>query len=148
MELSLSFDLLRKKTGQETGNKNLKGIMHMIEAVVAITMIMTFLLLLRSKIQTATDTGLEQAIAAQALKTADKQNLLRGYAIEEDHLGLNAQFDAVVPAEFNHTTRLCYVGDRCIGDALPDKNVFTASYVIAGNETYFKPAQILLHIWR
>lgn len=126
----------------------MKGVMHMIEAVIAITMIITFLLVLRSKIQTTTDTGLEQAIASQALKSIDKQNLLRGYAIEENHLGLNAQLDDVVPAEFNHTTKLCYVGDNCIGDTLPDKNVFTASYVIAGNETHFKPVQILLHVWR
>ena len=120
----------------------------MIEAIIAISMIMTFLIILRSKIQPVEDTGREQAIAAQALSALDNQNLLRSYAIDENHLGLNTQADQVVPAEFNHTIRFCYLGDRCVGDALPDRNIFTASYVIAGNETYFKPAQVLLHVWR
>ncbi len=129
-------------------SRNLKGIMHMIEVIIAITMILTFLLVLRSKLQPATDTGIEQAVAAQALKALDAQGILRSYAIDENHLGLNTQADLVVPADLNHTVRFCYLGDRCVGDALPDRNVFTASYVIAGNSTYFKPAQILLHIWR
>lgn len=129
-------------------NKNLKGMMHMIEAVIAIMMIMGFLLLLRSKLQPTEDTGREQAIAAQALKALDEQNVLRSYVIDENHLGLNTQADQIVPADFNHTVRFCYLGDRCVGDALPDKNIFTASYVIAGNATYFKPAQVLLHVWR
>ncbi len=129
-------------------NKKLKGMMHMIEAIIAILMIMGFLLVLRSKLQPATDTGNEQAIASQALQVLDEQNVLRSYAIDENHLGLNTQADQVVPTDFNHTVRFCYSGDRCVGDALPDKNVFTASYVIAGNVTYFKPVQILLHLWR
>jgi len=129
-------------------NKNLKGIMHTVEAVIAIVMILSFLLLLRSKLQPVEDTGREQAIAAQALKALDEQNNLRSYAIDENHLGLNTQAHAVVPPEFNHTTRLCYSGDRCVGDTLPNRNIFTASFVIAGNQTYFKPVQVLLHVWR
>ncbi|MBI1972352.1 MAG: hypothetical protein HYS53_03565 [Candidatus Aenigmarchaeota archaeon] len=128
--------------------KNRKGMMHMIEAIIAILMIMTFLLVLKSKLQPTEDTGRERAIAAQALQTLDQQGALRSYAIDENHLGLNTQAHAIVPAEFNHTIRLCYPGERCVGDALPDRNIFTASLVIAGNETYFKPAQVLLHIWR
>ncbi|MBI3413201.1 MAG: hypothetical protein HY051_03920 [Candidatus Aenigmarchaeota archaeon] len=125
-----------------------KGMMHTIEAIFAILIIMSFLLILRTKLQPAEDTGREQAIALQALQALDQQGLLRSYAIDENHLGMNTQAHAVVPTELNHTTRLCYSGDRCIGDALPDRNVFTASYIIAGNSTYFKPAQVLLHIWR
>lgn len=154
MELGLHSKLmifvsLEKKSCRERnfmGNR--KGMMHMIEAVIAILMIVSFLLVLRSRLQPAGDTGLEQAVAAQALSALDQQNVLRSYAIDENHLGLNAQADQVVPAEFNHTTRFCYLGERCVGDALPDKNVFTASILIAGNQTYFKPAQVLLHIWR
>ncbi len=129
-------------------SKNMKGIMHMIEVIIAITMVLTFLLVLRSKLQPVEDTGREQAIAAQALRTLDNQGILRSYAIDENHLGLNTQAGFVVPSDLNHTVKFCYLGNRCVGDALPDKNVFTASYVIAGNATYFKPAQILLHIWR
>src|SRR3989344_6110246 len=114
----------------ELKRKNLKGLMHMIEAIIAILMIMGFLLVLRSKLQPVIDTGKEQAIASQALQALDEQNILRSYAIDENHLGLNAQADQIVPADYNHSVRFCYSGDRCIGDALPDKNVFTASYVI------------------
>ena len=75
-------------------------------------------------------------------------NCGNSYAIDKNHLALNTQADSVISADLNHTVRFCYLGDRCVGDALPDRNVFTASYIIAGNSTYFKPAQILLHIWR
>ncbi|MBI2085524.1 MAG: type II secretion system protein [Candidatus Aenigmarchaeota archaeon] len=129
-------------------NRKLKGIMHMIEVIIAITMILTFLLVLRSKLQPVEDTGREQAIAAQALKALDNQGVLRSYAIDENHLGLNTQVYSVIPSDLNHTIRFCYSGNRCVGDTLPDKNIYTASYVITGNATYFKPAQILLHIWR
>ncbi len=128
--------------------KRMKGIMHMVEAVIAITMILSFLIVLKAKMQPAEDTGREQAIAFKALQALDKQGVMRSYAIEEDYTGLDAQANQVIPADFSHATRLCYAGERCVGAALPDKNVFTAAYVIAGNETVFKPVQILLHVWR
>ena len=139
---------VKKNLGKSLWERKRKGMMHMIEAIIAIVMIMSFLIVLKSKLQPTEDTGREQAIAAQALSTLNDQGILRSYAIDENHLGLNTQVDAVVPTEFNHTVRFCYLGDRCVGDALPNKNIFTASYVIAGNQTYFKPAQVLLHIWR
>ncbi len=128
--------------------KKMKGIMHMVEAIIAIIMILSFLIVLRAKIQPIEDTGREQAIAFEALQSLDKQGILRSYAIEEDYAGLDTQADQVIPADFSHATRLCYAGERCVGNALPDKNVYTAAYVIAGNETTFKPVQVLLHVWR
>jgi hypothetical protein len=127
---------------------NKKGIMHMVEAVIAVVMILSFLIVLKSKMQPTEDTGREQAIAFEALQALDRQGVLRSYAIEEDYAGLDTQADQAIPADFSHATRLCYAGERCVGAALPDKNVFTAGYVISGNETVFKPAQVLLHIWR
>ena len=125
-----------------------KGMMHMIEVIIAITMILSFLIVMRSRIDTTEDTGMEQAMAFQALQSLDKQGILRSYAIEEDFNGLNTQLDGIIPVDLSHTIRFCYLGENCTGGTLPDKNIFTAAYVVAGNATNFKPVEILLHIWR
>jgi len=125
-----------------------KGMMHMIEVIIAITMILSFLVILRSTLDPTEDTGREQAMAFQAMQSLDRQGILRSYAIDEDYLGLNTEVDQIIPDDFNHSVRFCYMGENCIGDALPDRNIFTASYVIAGNATNFKPVEILVHIWR
>ncbi len=129
-------------------NPRKKGQMHMIEAIIAISMILIFLMILSAKLNPSEDTGIEQSTAFKALSSLDRQGVLRSYAINEDYAGLDAEADSVIPSEFSHAIRFCYSGERCVGGALPDRNIYTATYVIAGNETNFKPAQVLLHIWR
>ncbi|MFH0889968.1 MAG: hypothetical protein V1836_02375 [Candidatus Aenigmatarchaeota archaeon] len=144
----MELNFFRKSYEQRFTVRIAKGQMHMIEAIIAVSMILTFLILLRAKLTPVEDTGIEQALAFQALNSLDKGGLLRSYAINENYTGLDAEVNAVIPSEFSHAIRFCYLGERCIGGALPDKNIYTAAYVIAGNETNFKPVQVLLHMWR
>lgn len=128
--------------------KGVVGMFHMVEAIIAITLILTFLILMRSTVKPTEDTGLYQEYGYQALSLMDKRGTLRNNATLENYSAIDSELDAILPAEITESVEICYIGARCVGDALPSKNIYTSSYVIAGNATHFKPAEILLHMWK
>ena len=129
-------------------SKRVTGMFHMVEAIIAITFILTFLIIMRSTIKPAEDTGLYQEYGFQALSVLDKKGTLRGNAMLENYTAIESDLNAMLPAELTESVEICYIGARCVGDALPDKTIYTSSYAIAGDETHLKPAEILLHMWR
>lgn len=129
-------------------SKRVRGMFHMVEAIIGITFILTFLILMRSTIKPTEDTGLYQEYGYQALTVLDKRGVLRNNAMLENYTAIESELNAMLPAELTESVEICYAGSRCVGDALPGGTIYTSSYVIAGNATHFKPAEILLHMWR
>lgn len=117
--------------------------MYTLEAVIAGIIIVTFLVFLAYEPPTVVDEGLNLK-SYEILEGLDNQGLLRSYAVTEDTSGLDGWvrfFSA------NHTVQICNVSGSCAG-FLPDgNNVFTGTYIIAG-DTDYNPHYVKMYLWR
>jgi hypothetical protein len=121
----------------------MRGFWHTVEAVIAITIIITFVTTITggtTRIQTSEDIEIK---AYKILKNLDEKGLLRSYAINDDYSGLNSQVELYM---YNHSVEICRSVNQCVGEKPDTSDVWVGNYIISGDEEY-APRIIKLYLY-
>ena len=121
----------------------MRGFIYTLEAVIAGIVIISFLAFLAYEPPTVIDEGLNLK-SYEILEGLDNQGLLRSYVVDENVSGLNSQ---ITFFSANHTVQICNVNGACNGTIPNGSNVFTGTYIIAGDNDY-NPHYVKLYLWR
>jgi len=122
-----------------------KGQVHTVEVLFVTAMMFTFLYyFLKPPVQTTED--YLKDYGTQVLSSLDNRGILRNRAVQENATGIQQEAASILPSYITSSVQLCY-SDHCTSETLPNTTVFTISYVLAGNSTFFRPTEVLLHLW-
>lgn len=81
-----------------------------------------------------------------ALKTLDKNNQLRQYAISNDTVTIESELSSLMPAEVTYKVIVCSQ-TSCGGLGITSERLTSISYFIAGDLANFQARQIILYMW-
>ncbi len=121
----------------------MRGYARMLEAVIAIFLIYTFLIYLSSgtvKQDRPEDLKLK---AYELLKGLDDQGSLREYAAVNDYASIDA---ALAYYAHNHTANVCETDGTCYGPVPNETSVWVGTYIIAGQNSY-NPKLVKLYVY-
>ncbi len=122
----------------------MKGFWRMIESVIAVVMLLSFLAVAGGVYFARTGGGADMAsLGYEKLRQLDESNELRPYAAAGDTAAINAKIE--LPG-YNHSISLCSPSGTCIGNYTSSRNVVVSSYLMAGNNSY-DPLEVRLYIW-
>ena len=122
----------------------MKGVIFTLEAVIAGTILITFLVFIVSNFSPPPQEGDLTIRAYEILEGLDNQGILRNYTVNQDFDGLNSQ---VKFFSANHSIQICDLSGSCVGTIPNASDIFTGTYIIAGNESY-NPFYVKLYLWR
>lgn len=121
----------------------MKAYARMLEAVIAIFLIYTFLMILSSG-QVKEDRPEDLELKAyELLEGLDEQGVLRGYAASNDYNSIDA---ALEYRAHNHTVNVCEPDGSCHGSVPNETEVWVGSYIVAGQDSY-NPKLVKLYIY-
>jgi hypothetical protein len=127
--------------------RQMKGLMKSLEAVIAILMMLTFFIyFFRGAEQLPEfETINWQLKGFNSLKTLDKNNQLRQYAIANDTQTIESQLASLLPAETSYKIIICNA--TCGNPGITSEKLTSVSYFIAGDLANFQPREIVLYMW-
>jgi len=118
-----------------------KGAWYAIEAILASSMVIMFLMIFMTRQIDYYEPDLAKA-GYEELETLDFSGQLRQPAIDYNWTGINN----LINLDYNHTVKICF--DSCVGGSLPsNKNIISITYLISGNSTTYSPREIFLYLW-
>ena len=125
----------------------MKAQIHLLESVIAIAMMtMIFLLIfsINQNFQATEDKNKYRILVA--LEKLDETGELRTYALEKNSSYIENYLKEYLPLEikvafFNLTSNLTSI------PILPEENVITLSYYLAGDYGRFKPLEVRVYAW-
>lgn len=122
----------------------MKGVWRMVESVIAVIIVMSFLMAAGS-VQFAR-TGAEDVtpVGYEKLRDLDVRGELRPLASAGDYGAINSMLE--MPG-YSHFVQICNPGGECSGNYTEYKNVVVSMYIIAGHGSY-DPLEIRLYMWR
>jgi hypothetical protein len=119
-----------------------KGFWHIVDAVLASIIIISFLALMGRGVIAPQPQGMD-ALAYDLVRGLDERGLLRSHAVTLNSTGLDSH---VVLHGYSHSIRICDHSGNCTGSVPAADNVWTGNYLVAGNHTY-DPHSVKLYIW-
>lgn len=125
----------------------MKGIMKSLEAVIAILMVLViFVYFFRgTEPLPEFETINWQLKGFSSLKTLDKNNQLRQYALTNDTQTIESQLSSLLPTEVSYKIIICNV--TCGSPGIISEKLTSVSYFVAGDLANFQPRQIILYMW-
>jgi hypothetical protein len=125
----------------------MKGLMKSFEAVIAILMVAAvFIYFFRGVEQLPEfETTNWQLKGFNSLKTLDKNNQLRQYALANDTQTIEGQLSSLLPAEVSYRIVVCNA--TCGNPGITSSKLTSVNYFIAGDIENFQPKQIVLYMW-
>jgi len=121
----------------------MRGFWHVIESLIAVTILVLFLISIGTTILTRTDIEITQK-GFETLKGLDERGVLRNYVTTLDPQGLQ---DIINISGFNHTIEICSPSGSCIGNQPENPaNQFIATYLVSGDD-FYTPHIIKLYIY-
>ncbi len=130
--------------------KNKKAWIRIVESVLAIMILSTFLFIIANKQRgDVVDMGdymynLEKTI----LREIEKNETLRKAVIEERKNEIEQYIDSRLPDIFNFTIRLCPVNDVCgMGFYVENRDIYANSVLISSTLEQYEPKQLKLFVW-
>lgn len=119
----------------------MRGFWYMIEAVLISTILMSFLIIVGSEYNSMIRPDNLAEKGYLILRALDNRGELRNYTTAMDDAGLNS----LIPEYgYNHTIQICNYEGTCVGNKPYADNIWTANYIISG-EDVFKPFTIALY---
>ena len=122
----------------------MRGFWYIIESVLAGIVIFGFLAVLGRIYVVPVQTAELGMIGYESLKSLDDQNLLRDYVVNGNYSGLDSLISLV---NYSHSIKICNQSGSCSGPDTGAANVWTAVYLIAGNQTY-DPYEVRVFLWK
>jgi len=119
----------------------MRGFWYMVEAVMVSVMLMSFLYVVGSKYTSVVQPQNLAEKGFLVLKGLDDRGELKNYTVAMDYTGLNS----IIPVyNYNHTVEICNAEGTCAGHKPVASNIWTASYITAGEYVY-KPLIVRLY---
>ncbi len=109
-----------------------------MEAVLAIAIILSFLLLLSSNMLPSSNIERQ---AFERLEELDRLGMLRESAATFDYEAISS----IISLPFPHSVEICAPEGNCQGQKLGGENVAAASYIIAGSSSY-SPREVRIYV--
>ena len=134
-------------------NKNKKAWLRIVEAFIAILLILATLLILLNR-QT-TDNSLDNEITLlqdRIIVTISKDDNFRNQILSNDSSGVEAYLDNVLPYWLNSSVSICNPLEVCpinvSSDIILNKNIYSSSALVVSNLTTYSERQLKLFFWR
>ncbi|MFH1978028.1 MAG: hypothetical protein ABIJ92_01760 [Candidatus Aenigmatarchaeota archaeon] len=121
----------------------MKGVWYLIEAVLSVLIIITFLIAIKSNVFDITSQPDVSLTGYSLLKGLDDRGVLRNYTVNKDFTAINSSISYFV---YNHTVEICDHLGACIGDAPNATNAFVSTYIISG-DGYYNPYEVRLYLY-
>ena len=138
-------------------SKEKKAWVRIIEAFVAVLIILTAVLIIVDK--TSREKPKVDSIIyekeADILEVISKNESLRGIMLNKDLSSgrveniakINEFIGKMIPSSWDFSTALCSIEDICNINTPSDKNVYADEIIITGNSTFYRPRKLKLFVW-
>lgn len=138
----------------KTGNKyklrkmNKKAWLRIVEAFLAILIVISAVLIIVSKTQTRVDiSGDVNYKQRQVLDIVAKDDNLRERVIQGDSEYLNSRISSIIPQNWNFTTKICSIEDICNADTPLDREVYVSQIIITSSVNEYNPKKVKFFVW-
>lgn len=124
-----------------------KGLLKILESVIAILMILTFVVIyFGSKESFPEFESINRGIRGYySLKVLDQTNKLRSDVIANNTLNIENNLKPLIPGEINFQVFVCQ--KDCGKPSVQSDKMISVVYLVAGDINNFQPRQILLYMW-
>lgn len=122
----------------------MKGFWYMIEVMLAGIIMIGFLVTLAGNSLSFQQESLDMR-GFEILHDLDDQGILRSYAIDNNHSGLNSQIKL---SRYNHSIQICDQSNNCVGSIPTADNVWAGNYIIISGEGDYNPRTVKLYMWK
>lgn len=124
-----------------------KGLMKILEAVIAILMILTIVVIYFGGKESFPEfSSINNGIRAfYALKVLDQSNKLRSDVVSNNTRNIENNLKPLMPGEISFQVFVCQTD--CGKPAVQTENMISVNYLISGDIDSFKPRQIVLYMW-
>lgn len=130
--------------------KGKRGWIRIMEAVLAIILVTSILLVIYSKQQQATDlSDYIYRIQAQVLSDISFDKDLRNAVFENNAPVIEAYASSKIPSNFNFEIKICNLDstDLCRMTEYTEKDVYANDAILSTNLFTFSPKKVRLFIW-
>jgi len=134
--------------------KDRKAWLRVLEAFLAVVIIMGVVLFIMSKQERKVDiTDIVHERQDKILNIVSKNETLRsaiigtGPANEDDLIVLNSEIERMIPASWNFSTYICEPNDICNMKTPNDRDVYVSEVLITSNLSTYNPRKLRLFIW-
>ena len=129
-------------------NSDKRGVMRIIEAFIAIMLIMTVMLVVITRERSGTNTASEiETIQRGALSLISGDDTLRSQILSGVLTGTSDKIKYLVPMGYNYSIRLCNITDVCGLNFTVQGEVYSEETLITANLTYKAPQPIKVKIF-
>jgi len=128
---------------------NKRGWLRIVEAFLAVLIILSAVLIIMSKQDVVEDSSDNIAeVQNKILEIISKNDILRGEILAEDKTGVIAEISLMLPKNLNFTIGICKVNDACGSEGIPyDKSVYTKEILITSTLSKYEPKKLRLFVW-
>jgi len=128
-----------------------KAWLRIVEAFLAILIILTALLVIMSRQEERADiTGSVHEKQSEILEIISKDNALRNETIttttSENNAVINNAIKKMAPNSWNFSTRICNLAEAC-GMTTPDKEIYVSERIITSTLDDYAPKKLRLFVW-
>ena len=120
----------------------MRGFWYIIESVLISTIVISFLMIVSASYTSIIQPENLAEKGYLILKGLDNRGELRNYTAAMDYTGLNSQIPIY---SHNHSIQICDYEETCTGNKPNASNIWTANYIIAGDNVY-QPLTIKLYL--
>jgi hypothetical protein len=128
---------------------NKKAWLRILEAVIAITLIVGTIIYIMST--NAPRKDISSSVYEKEkyiLELISNNNTLRGDIISNKYYNVNSTVRSLIPATWDFDTKICTLEDICNKLDIPiEKDIYASEVVVASNETKYDPKKLRLFIW-
>ncbi|MFA5258983.1 MAG: hypothetical protein WC979_08275 [Candidatus Pacearchaeota archaeon] len=136
-----------KSIGMKRMNK--KGWLRIVEAFLAILIVVSAVLIVMSKDQTRVDlSGDVNYKQRQILDIIAKNDSLRESILQNETAQLNSQILLMAPKNWNFTTKICDIKEVCTANIPLDREVYVSQIIITSSINEYDPKKIKFFTWR
>jgi hypothetical protein len=128
---------------------NKKAWLRILEAVIAITLIVGAIIYIMST--NAPKKDISSSVYEKEkyiLELISNNNTLRGDIISSKYQNVNSTIRSLIPPTWDFDTNICTLDNMCNKLSIPiEKDVYASEIVISSNETKYDPKKLRLFVW-
>ena len=127
---------------------NKKAWLRIVEAFLAILIVVSAILIIMSKDQTHVDlSGDVNYKQRQILDIIAKDDSLREKVIQNNVVDLNNEISPMIPRNWNFTTKICSIDDICNADVPLDREIYVSQIIITSSTEEYNPKKVKFFVW-
>ena len=129
--------------------KDIKAWLRIVEAFIAILIVMGVVLVVLSNQGAGKDIGEDiYEKQRQVLNIISKNNGMRAYVLAGNNAEINNFISDMVPANWNYAIEICDLDSICNSVSTPnDKEIYTTEVVITSTLNDYNPKKLRFFVW-